>query len=122
MPTSTPGIVVIASSAGGIEALTTILQGLPQDFPVPIVVVQHRPRGHRSHLVSILRRQTKLHVKDAIAGDTLHAGTVYLAKPDEHLTVTEDLCFQYVESTTCIPRQIRCSSRQRCVTGRMPSH
>lgn len=92
-----PGIVVIASSAGGIEALATILQGLPKDFPAPIVVVQHRPPGRESHLVGILRRRTKLDVKDAIAGETLHAGTVYLARPDEHLTVTDDLCFEYTD-------------------------
>jgi two-component system, chemotaxis family, protein-glutamate methylesterase/glutaminase len=98
MSTSTPpGIVVIASSAGGIEALTTILRGLPENFPAPIVVVQHRPAARESHLVPILRRRTKLNVKDAIAGDTLQAGTVYLASPDEHLMVTDDLCFQYTD-------------------------
>jgi two-component system, chemotaxis family, protein-glutamate methylesterase/glutaminase len=98
MSTSTPpGIVVIASSAGGIEALTTILGGLPENFPAPIVVVQHRPAARESHLVPILRRRTKLNVKDAIAGDTLQAGTVYLASPDEHLMVTDDLCFQYTD-------------------------
>jgi two-component system, chemotaxis family, protein-glutamate methylesterase/glutaminase len=91
------GIVVIASSAGGIEALITILHGLPEDFPAPIVIVQHRPAARESSLVSILRRKTKLHVKDAIANETLDAGTVYLAGPDEHLTVTDDFCFQYTD-------------------------
>jgi two-component system, chemotaxis family, protein-glutamate methylesterase/glutaminase len=96
MPTSTPpGIIVIASSAGGIEALITILHGLPEDFPAPIVIVQHRPAERESSLVSILRRKTKLHVKDAVANETLHPGTVYLARPDEHLMVTDDLCFRY---------------------------
>jgi chemotaxis response regulator CheB len=37
-----PAVVVIGASTGGIEAISTILQSLPKDFPGPIIVVQHR--------------------------------------------------------------------------------
>lgn len=92
-----PRIVVMGASAGGIRALTTILASLPAEFPAPIVIVQHRAiRGH-SNLVPILARITRLAVIEASEGDTLRAGTVYIARADEHLTVTPSHCFVYVD-------------------------
>ena len=41
MSNKAPGVVVIGASAGGGEALTALLSGLPANFPLPIVVVQH---------------------------------------------------------------------------------
>jgi two-component system chemotaxis response regulator CheB len=90
-------IVLIAASAGGIEALMVILHDLIRDFPAPIVIVQHRPASHESQLVSIFSRHTALQVKDAIAGEALKPGTVYLARADEHLTITEDFRFKYTD-------------------------
>src|SRR6516162_3822002 len=41
-------VVALASSAGGLSALGTVLSALPHDFPGPIVVVQHLDARHRS--------------------------------------------------------------------------
>ncbi|MBA2758896.1 MAG: chemotaxis protein CheB, partial [Chloroflexia bacterium] len=43
-------LVVVGSSAGGIEALGTLVAGLPADFPAPIVIAQHLDPNHQSHL------------------------------------------------------------------------
>lgn len=83
-------VVAIASSAGGLNALTEVISGLPADFPVPIVVVQHLDPRHRSHMAEILGRKTRLGVHQASDGGRLEPGTVLMAPPDEHLLVNAD--------------------------------
>lgn len=80
-------VVALASSAGGIAALSEILGSLPAEFPATIVVVQHLDPRHRSLMADILRRRTALNVVQAAEGDHIRAGTVYIAPPDRHLLV-----------------------------------
>lgn len=85
---STPrGIVVVGASAGGLKALQCLLEGLPATFPVPVVIVQHLDRHHRSLLAEILARHTAMPVEEATDGARLHASTVTIAVPDRHLLV-----------------------------------
>jgi len=95
MAGGTPSIVLIAGSAGAIESLTTILGALPADFSAMIVVVQHRAPDSPSMLASILARRTALHVTEAREHEMLQPGTVYVASPTLHLTVTEAGRFAY---------------------------
>lgn len=83
-------VVAIASSAGGLDALTEVLSNLPGDFPGAIVIVQHLDRRHRSLMADILDRRTSLTVQQAGEGDYLKSGTVYVAPPDFHLLVNPD--------------------------------
>jgi two-component system, chemotaxis family, protein-glutamate methylesterase/glutaminase len=83
-------IVALASSAGGVDALSRVLAGLPADFPAVIVVVQHLDPKHRSLMSEILARRTQLIVRQAQDGDDLQSGTVYIAPPDCHLLVNRD--------------------------------
>ena len=80
-------VVALAASAGGLSALGTVLSALPDDFPGPIVVVQHLDARHRSLMAEILNRRTRLRVKEAEEGDRLESHTVYVAPPDYHLLV-----------------------------------
>ena len=80
-------VVAIASSAGGLAALTETLSELPADLPASILVVQHLDPRHRSLMAEILSRRTELAVKQAEAGDLIGPGTVYIAPPDKHLLV-----------------------------------
>lgn len=80
-------IVALASSAGGLAALTSVLSGLPRDFPAPVVLVQHLDPSHRSLLADMLSRRTPLSVKMAEEGDRLSGGWVFIAPPDHHLAV-----------------------------------
>ncbi|MDJ0615974.1 MAG: chemotaxis protein CheB [Calothrix sp. MO_192.B10] len=83
-------IVAVASSAGGLPALTTLVSGLPGDFPATLVVVQHLDPRHRSLMADILSHHTALTVKQAEEGDLLTTGTVYIAPPNRHLLVNSD--------------------------------
>jgi two-component system, chemotaxis family, protein-glutamate methylesterase/glutaminase len=83
-------IVAIATSAGGLRALSTVLEQLPADFPVPIVVVQHLDPRHSSSLAAILGRRTRLRVREAAGGEAAERGTVYVAPPNAHLVINPD--------------------------------
>ena len=83
-------IVAIASSAGGVHALTDVIQRLPRDFPVVVVCVQHLDPRHRSLMPEIMRRRAKLPVDQAENGMEIEPGHVYLAPPDRHLLVNRD--------------------------------
>lgn len=83
-------IVAIAASAGGLNAISEVLKGFPEQFPVPVVIVQHLDPRHRSLMADILSRRTRLAVKQAEAGEVLQGGTVYIAPPNRHLLVNAD--------------------------------
>lgn len=83
-------IVALAASAGGLNALTQVLQALPADFAAGIVVVQHLDPRHRSLMAEILGRRTGLKVKEAAQGSRVAAGTVMIAPPNNHLLVNQD--------------------------------
>ncbi|MGI4791807.1 MAG: chemotaxis protein CheB [Janthinobacterium lividum] len=84
-------VVTIGASAGGLNALSVILAALPQDFPAPVLVVQHLSPDFPSKMVHILGRLTSLPVKEAEEGDCIQAGHVYVAPPAKHLLVNPDL-------------------------------
>src|SRR6266851_4919429 len=92
-------LIVVAASAGGVEALGTIFAALPAQFPVPVAVVQHRSTQLPNMLSQILNRQARLRVKTAEAGETPQPGTIYLAPPDRHLSITADGSFGLTEGT-----------------------
>ncbi|WP_280365799.1 chemotaxis protein CheB [Nocardia wallacei] len=80
-------IVAIASSAGGITALSRVLGGLPAHFPVPVLVVQHLDPRHETILADVLGRRTALPVRLAAADEHVEPGVVYIAPPNFHLLV-----------------------------------
>lgn len=82
-----PGIVAIASSAGGITALRRVFSGLPLGFSVPVVVVQHLNRRRETLIVDVLGHRTALDMKLAQEGEQAEAGTIYIAPPNYHLLV-----------------------------------
>ncbi|MBD1921364.1 chemotaxis protein CheB [Microcoleus sp. FACHB-831] len=87
---ATINLVAIATSAGGLKALTELLSALPKNFPAAIAIVQHLDPNYASQLAEILSRRTSLEVKQAVEGDLLLPGTVYIAPPNNHLLVNSD--------------------------------
>jgi two-component system chemotaxis response regulator CheB len=87
------GLVVIAGSAGAIGPLREILSALPADYPIPVVVVQHRSARPRDLLPELLARWCALPVRGVSAGERITPGAVYVARPDLHLVVNSDRTF-----------------------------
>ena len=80
-------VLALAASAGGLAALSRVLSDLPADFPSPILVVQHLDRHHKSWMAEILTRRVRLDVRQALGGELIRQGFVYIAPPDRHLLV-----------------------------------
>ena len=72
-------LLIIGSSTGGPVALTEVLQKLPADFPLPIVVVQHMPENFTKALAERLNRHCRIRVFEAKDGDELEAGKALIA-------------------------------------------
>lgn len=82
-------LVVVGVSAGGLNALSVLLGALPADFPMALVVVQHRSRDSDA-LCEVLQRTTALRVHEATDKMPTEPGGVYVAPPDYHLFVESD--------------------------------
>ncbi|WP_183573642.1 chemotaxis protein CheB [Mucilaginibacter sp. X5P1] len=83
-------VVVIGASAGGLNALTSLIQQLPEDFPAPVLVVMHiSPDATGDVLLNALNKHGKLPCVHAVNGEPAKAGHVYLAPSDHHLMIEE---------------------------------
>lgn len=82
-------IVVIGCSVGGVEALQTIVAGLPQNFAAAIFVVLHLSPQSHSVLPEILNRAGELPAKHPSQREQIRHGHIYVAPPDRHL-ILED--------------------------------
>jgi two-component system chemotaxis response regulator CheB len=94
-PVSSPQLVTIAASAGGLEAIREVLRRLPPDFGAAIAIVLHRGLEGPDRLISLLARWTSLEVRHAQDGVPLRAGVVYVCPPGAHMIAEH--CVRLVE-------------------------
>lgn len=83
-------LIVLGASAGGVEAVSALLAGLPPDLAAAVCVVIHQRPDVESRLPRVLSRKTMLPVVVARQGARITPGTVYVAPPDLHLFVECD--------------------------------
>jgi two-component system chemotaxis response regulator CheB len=81
-------LVVFGVSTGGPDALCKVLPGIPRDFPVPIVIVQHMPAVFTKLLADRLTAKANMPVKEAQGGEKVQPGTIWLAPGGKHLSIT----------------------------------
>lgn len=84
---STPEIVVIGTSTGGPVALQKVLVQIPENFPCPILLIQHMPATFTPSFAERLNSQCAIRVKQAEDGESLKAGTAYLAPGGQQMLV-----------------------------------
>jgi two-component system, chemotaxis family, CheB/CheR fusion protein len=82
-------LVVIGSSAGGIEALSTLVSTLPNDFPAPIVLGQHLSPSRRSHLAEILARRSTLPIREVGDREPLEPGVIFVVPANRHVEISD---------------------------------
>ena len=78
-------IVAIGTSWGGLSAMTQLLRALPEDFAIPIVIVQHRSKDSDHLLSHLLQDSTGLEVCEIEDKDVLEAGRVHVAPANYHV-------------------------------------
>ncbi len=97
-PTTPCELIAITASAGGPGVLREILQCLPADFSIPIIIVQHIARGFGQGFAHWLNSLTPLPVSLAQSGEALVPGHVLLAPEDRHLILTPGNIVQLVQA------------------------
>jgi two-component system, chemotaxis family, protein-glutamate methylesterase/glutaminase len=85
-----PEAVVVGASAGAVDALSALLPTLPEDYPLPVMVVVHIPPERNSLLADLFRAKCRVQVREADDKEPIVGGTVYFAPPDYHLLVELD--------------------------------
>lgn len=80
-------LIVLGTSTGGPRALQELFTSLPNDFPIPILIVQHMPPGFTKSLAERLHLIGTMKVKEAIDGENIQKNTAYIAPGNYHMEV-----------------------------------
>jgi two-component system chemotaxis response regulator CheB len=97
-------IVVIGASYGGLSALQLILPELAPDFPLPVVIVQHRKKDGDDGLYEYLKKRSRLPLIEPDDKEKVEPGRVYLAPRDYHLLIEESIFALSTESPVAFAR------------------
>jgi two-component system chemotaxis response regulator CheB len=97
-------VVVGGVSAGGLDALRSLLADIPADFPLAMVLVQHLHPQQNDFLVRHLGQVCRLPVKEAEEKEPIESGHVYLAPANYHLLIERDRTF-----SLCIDEKVNYS-------------
>ncbi len=90
-------LVAIACSTGGPKALQQVIPFLPKDLNAPVLLVQHMPVGFTGSLAARLDEMSQLKVSEAVDGETVEKGHVYIAKGGYHMRLVKkgrDYCIE----------------------------
>ena len=80
-------IVAIGASAGGLEALTLLVENLTPDFGMAYLVVEHLDPNHKSMLVELLSRETTVPIEEAKHGTKVIPDRIYVIPPNRNLSL-----------------------------------
>lgn len=83
-------IIGIGASAGGLEALSTLVSNLTPEFSTPIIIAQHLAPRAKSMMVELLQRQSARPVVSAINGEQLQPNTIYVVPPNHDIDIQEN--------------------------------
>jgi two-component system chemotaxis response regulator CheB len=83
-------VIVIGGSAGSLDPLKALFQHLPADLPAALCITRHLSPDSRNVLPYLLTKLGRLSVTEAVDGEPLQRGHIYVAPPDFHLLLTPD--------------------------------
>lgn len=84
---SLPIVVGVGASAGGLESLEQLFQGIPADSGMAFVVIQHLSPDFKSMMDELLARDTSMPIVRATDGVEVQANHVYLLPPRKEMTI-----------------------------------
>ncbi|MEM7065497.1 MAG: chemotaxis-specific protein-glutamate methyltransferase CheB [Cyanobacteria bacterium P01_B01_bin.77] len=80
-------IIAVGASTGGPLALQQLFMGLPKEFPLPIICVQHISQGFLQGLIDWLKTTCSISIEIAQAGQKPEPGKIYFPPERQHLTI-----------------------------------
>jgi len=83
-------VVVVAGCSGGVNALSKLVSKLPDDMPLPVIIIQHLPKMYTRELAEELDKVTPMNVREAQNDSPLIAGQIYIAPGGYHTIVKND--------------------------------
>lgn len=90
--------IVIGASWGGMSAIIRILSDLPEDYPIPVIVILHRLRNVKSSLIQLVDDKVKINVYEVEEKEHVEPGKVYIAPANYHLLLENDFTFSLCNS------------------------
>ena len=88
-----PQAIIVAGSAGGVEALIKVLPGLPEGMQTPVICMLHLPANRDSRLAELFAARLPVPVREAADKQAIDDGTLYFAGSGYHLSVEQDRTF-----------------------------
>jgi two-component system chemotaxis response regulator CheB len=79
--------IVIGGSAGSFQVINKILNGLPPDFDLPVILCLHRLKHVRHGFVEALNIKSSISIEEPNDKDGIKKGKIYLAPSNYHLCV-----------------------------------
>ena len=98
-----PKIIAVASSTGGLRALIGFFGGLPRSINCPVVVTQHMLKGFITSLAEGITKNTDWPCIEAVDGQQLKPGHVYMAPHDNHMTFIADTPYPKIKLSDAPP-------------------
>ncbi len=83
-------VVAIGASTGGPPVLQTVLNGMPREFPAPLLIVQHMAPGFLPGMLGWLRETSTLQLSIASHGEPALPGHAYFAPDGRHMGIRND--------------------------------
>jgi two-component system chemotaxis response regulator CheB len=97
-------IVAVGASLGGLQAMQSLLRGIPASFEVAVLIAQHRRADPASMLVELLQKHCALPVSEPEDKTPIERGHVYVAPSDYHLLVEDKHVALSVDPPVCYAR------------------
>lgn len=88
-----PELLLIGGSSGSLGVVLNILVALPENFPIPVILVMHRSNSQESLLGEVLAIKSNMPVLEIEEKESIRGGTVYLAPVDYHVLIETDKTF-----------------------------
>jgi two-component system chemotaxis response regulator CheB len=86
-------LVVIGGSSGSLQVIIQILGHLPNEYPIPILLILHRAYSIDSMLLDLLVLKSNIMVREVEEKDKIAASCIYLAPADYHVLIEKDETF-----------------------------
>lgn len=86
-------LIIMGGSWGGIQASITVLNGLPGDYPIPILLVLHRLKNVDSDLGEVFGKKLALKVREVEEKERPESGHLYIAPANYHVLLEKDHTF-----------------------------